>query len=142
MSQESGAATASTQVAEANVFNITGPVVIHYSRASITGAPLFSYKDGELDVSFSSGDDIARKDTPLGEIVTVTLENVPDAFIRTLTLLVPKTRLRIDDQVYFDALGIETIDRSGAHVLPPGPTEVLQTYRSHQLHGVAEFDFS
>jgi hypothetical protein len=142
MSQESGPATASTQVAEANVLNVTGPVVIHYSRTSITGAPLFSYKDGELDVSFSGGEDIARKDTPWGEIVTVTLENVPDAFIRTLTLLVPKIRLRIGDPVSFDTLGIETIDRSGAHVLSPGPTGVLQTYQSHQLQGVAEFNFS
>jgi hypothetical protein len=142
MSQESGAATASAQVEEGNVFNVTGPIVIHYSRTSITGAPLFSYKDGELDVSFSGGDDIIRSNTPLGEIVTVILDNVPDAFIRTFTLLVPKIRLRIDDQVSFDTLGIETIDRSGAHVLPPGPTGVLQTYRSHQLHGVAEFSFS
>lgn len=141
MSQESGAATASTQVEEANVFNVTGPIVIHYSRTSITGAPLFSYKDGELDLSFSGDDDIARKDTPQGEIVTVTLENVPDALIRIFTLLVPRIRMRIGDNVSFDTLGIETIDRSGAFVLPPGPTGVLQTYRSHQVQGVAEFRF-
>lgn len=131
----------STQVEEANVFDVTGPIVIHYSRTSITGAPLFSYKDGELDLSFSGDDDIARKGTPLGEIVTVTLENVPDAFIRIFTLLVPRTRLHIGAHISFDTLGIETIDRSGAFVLPPGPTGVLQTYRSHQLQGVAEFRF-
>lgn len=142
MSQESAASTASTQLEEANVFTITGPIVIHYFSTSITGAPLFSYKDGELDLNFSGNDEITRKDTPQGEIVTVTLENVADAFIRTFTLLVPRIRLRIGDNVSFDTLGIETIDRSFAFVLSPGPTGVLQTYRSHQLQGVAEFVFS
>jgi hypothetical protein len=138
MSQEPETATTSTQVKEASLFNVTGPIVIRYSRTSITGEPEFSYQDGELDLNFS-GEDIAREDTPLGEIVTVTLENAVDAFIRTFTLLVPKIRLFVGDQTPFDTLGIETIDRSGAFVPPPGPTGVLQTYRAHQLQGIAEF---
>ncbi len=136
MSQDPGAVTTSEQIGEANKFNITGPIVISYFRTSFTGVPQFSYKDGELDLNFS-GDGIAREDTPLGEIVTVTLENlVPvDGPVRTFTLLVPKIRLRMGDQVSFDTLGIETIDSSGAFA-PPSP-RVLQTYRSHQLQGVA-----
>jgi len=74
----------------------------------------------------------------VGELVTVTLENVVDAFVRTFTLLVPKIRLSMGDQVDFDTLGIVTTDRSGAFVAPPGPTGVLQTYRLHQLRGVAQ----
>lgn len=101
------------------------------------GEPQFSYKDGELDLSFS-GNDIAREDTLLGEIVTITLKIAVDVSVRTFTLLVPKIRLRMGDQVSFDTLGIEMINRSGAFVPPPGPTGVLQTYRSHQLQGVAE----
>ena len=77
-------------------------------------------------------------DTPLGELVTVTLENVVDAVVRTFTLLVPKIRLSMGDQVDFDTLGIFTSDRSGAFVPPPGPTGVLQTYSLHQLRGVAQ----
>ncbi|MGH3945847.1 MAG: hypothetical protein ACRDRY_10405 [Pseudonocardiaceae bacterium] len=138
MSQDPGAVTTSEQLDEANRFSVTGPIVISYFRTSFTGVPQFSYKDGELDLNFSGGD-IAREDTPLGEIVTVRLENVVDAFVRTFTLLVPKIRLCIGDPVSFDTLGIETIDRSGAFVPPPGPAGVLQTYRSHQLQGVAEF---
>ncbi|MGH2707230.1 MAG: hypothetical protein ACRDJG_12935 [Actinomycetota bacterium] len=134
MSQE---VTAPKQLEDANLFNITGPIVINYSTSSIAGVPLFSYKDAELDLNFN-GDDITRVDSLLGELVTVTLENVVDAFIRTFTLLVPKIRLCMGDQVPFDTLGIETIDRSGAFTLPPGPTGVLQTYRAHQLQGVAE----
>ncbi len=136
MSQPPGAVTTSEQVGEANQFNVTGPIVISYSRTSFTGVPRFSYKDGELDLNFI-GDGITRKDTPVGEIVTVTLENlVPvDGPLRTFTLLVPKIGLRRGEQVSFDTMGIETIDSSGAFA-PPSP-RVLQVYRSHQLQGVA-----
>lgn len=136
MSQEPGAVTTSEQFGEANQFNVKGPIVISYSRTSFAGRPQLSYKDGGLDLNFS-GDDITQEDTPLGEIVTVTLENlVPvDGPVRTFTLLVPKTRLRMGDQVSFDTLGIETID-SSAEFGPPSPG-ALQVYRSHQLQGIA-----
>ena len=137
MSQQQIAVTTPNQLAEANLFNITGPIVINYSASSIAGVPTFSYKDAEHDLQFS-GDEVARMDTPLGELVTVTLENVVDAVVRTFTLLVPKIRLSMGDQVDFDTLGILTSDRSGAFVPPPGPTGVLQTYSLHQLGGVAQ----
>ncbi|MGH3938254.1 MAG: hypothetical protein ACRDTG_06405 [Pseudonocardiaceae bacterium] len=136
MLQEPEAATTYEQTGEANQFDITGPIVISYSRTSFAGVPQLSYKDGERDLNFS-GEDISREDTPLGEIVTVTLENlVPaDGPLRTFTLLVPKTRLSMNDQVSFDTVGIETID-SSAGFGPPTPG-TLQVYRSHQLQGTA-----
>lgn len=136
MSQDPRAGITSEQLGEANQFNVTGPIVISYATSSFSGVPQFSYKDAELDLNFS-GDDITRKDTPLGEIVTITLENlVPaDGPLRTFTLLVPTIRLSMGDQVFFDTLGIETID-SSAGFAPPSPRS-LQTYRSHQLQGVA-----
>ncbi|MGH3917394.1 MAG: hypothetical protein ACRDTC_28875, partial [Pseudonocardiaceae bacterium] len=83
------------------------------------------------------GDDITRTPTPLGELVTITLENlIPvDGPLRTFSLLVPAIRLNMGDQVSFDTLGIETID-SSAGFAPPSPSSLL-TYRSHQLQGVA-----
>ena len=81
MSQEQIAVTTPNQLAEANLFNITGPIVISYSASSIAGVPTFSYKDAERDLQFS-GDEVARMDTPLGELVTVTLETVVDALGR------------------------------------------------------------
>ena len=130
------AATTRNQLADANLFDVVGPIVIHYSRSSITGAPLFSYRDAERDLNFSDTE-ITRTDSPLGEFVTVTLDNVVDAFVLTFTLLVPNIRLLRGDQVDFDTLGIETTDRSGAFVPAPGPSGVLQTYRIHELRGVA-----
>jgi hypothetical protein len=136
MSQDSGAATTHQELAEANDFRIRGPIVINYSRTTFIGVPQLSYKDAELDLKFS-GDDITRQNTPLGELVTVTLENlIPvDGPLRTFTLLVPMIRLGRGDEIPFATLGIETIDTS-AGFAPPSP-EVLQTYRSHQLQGVA-----
>jgi len=62
MSQEQRAVTTPNDVAEANLFDITGPIVINYSATSIAGVPLFSYKDAERDLQFR-GDEVARMDT-------------------------------------------------------------------------------
>jgi hypothetical protein len=132
MAQEQIAVTAPNQL-EANLFNITGPIVINYSATSIRGVPTFSYKDAERDLQFC-GDEVTRIDAPLGELVTVTLETVADAFVRTFTLLVPRIRLSMGDQVDFETLGILTTNLTG--LVPP--TGLLQTYSLHQLRGVAQ----
>ena len=128
---------ATGQLAQANLFTVTGPIAINYSRSSIAGVPLFSYQDAQLDLQFS-GPQIHRTETPIGELVTVRLGGVIDAFERRFTLLVPQVRLHNGGEVEFDTLGVETVDRSGSFVPPPGPSGVLQTYREHQLHGIAQ----
>ena len=70
--------------------------------------------------------------------MTVTIEDVTDAFVRTFSVLVPRVTVTPGEQVEFDAVGIETVDRSLAFVPAPGPAGVLQTYRVHDLHGVAQ----
>lgn len=134
MSQESVTPTA---LVEANQFDISGPISISYVRSSITGSPLLAYKDAELDLNFSDAE-VQQAASLQGEFVTVTLEDAVDAFVRTFTLLVPKITLSSGDQVEFETLGFETTDRSAAHVAAPGPSGVLQTYRVHQLRGVAQ----
>jgi hypothetical protein len=131
------ATTVVAQLDDANLFDIEGPIAVHYSRSSINGQPLLSYRDTEHDLNFS-GQEIRRADTPIGELVTVTLNDVPDAFTRTFTLVVPIVRLQRGDEVEFSALGIVTTDRSGAFVPPPGPAGVLQSHQLHQLSGVAQ----
>jgi hypothetical protein len=69
--------------------------------------------------------------------VTVTLADIPDAHVVTLTLVVPEIRLPSGDEAAFKTLAIVTTDRSGAFVPPPGPAGVLQTYRVLRLEGVA-----
>ena len=133
MAKEQIAVTTPNQLAAANLFNISGPIVINYSTTSIAGVPTFSYKDAERDLQFS-GDEVSRIDAPVGELVTVTLATVVDAFVRTFTLLVPRIMLSMGDQVDFETLGILTTNLTG--LVPP--TGLLQTYRSHQLRGVAQ----
>jgi len=125
------------QLEEANLFDITGPIVVNYTRNSIAGVPLLSYADAELSLNFA-GREITRVDTTIGELVTVTLQDVVDAFVRTFTLVIPNIKLNLGEEVEFDAIGVETVDRSLAFVPAPGPSGVLQTYRVHDLHGVAQ----
>jgi hypothetical protein len=130
-------AAIANQLLDANLFEIVGPIRINYSSSSITGAPLVSYKDSELDLNFQ-GEEITRIQTSVGELITVTLEMVPDAFTRTITLMVPTIRLTTGEQAEFNTFAIETTDRSGAFVPPPGPAGVLQTYQLYQLRGSAQ----
>ena len=129
--------TTIARLADANLFQISAPIAVNYSRSSISGAPLLSYRDAERDLSFS-GEEITRVPTRLGELVTVVLDDVVDAFTRTFSLLIPVVRLPMGEEAEFTALGIEATDRSAAFVPAPGPAGVLQTHRIHQLTGTAQ----
>ena len=129
-------ATTTGTLAEANLFDISGPIRISYARSSFTGAPQLSYRDVELDLTFQ-GEQLDRTQTGVGELVTVTVEVRVDAFERRVTLLVPSTRLSMGGETEFSTLLWETVDRSMAFVAPPGPA-VLQTYRVHQVQGTAK----
>jgi hypothetical protein len=137
MTDQPEAIPTKTPLNEANLFDISGPIVVNYSRSSIAGVPLLSYADAQNTLNFS-GDEITRVEVATGELVTVTLEDVVDAFVRTFTILVPKVQLAQGAEVEFDAVGLETVDRSLAFVGAPGPAGVLQTYRLHDLHGVGQ----
>ena len=130
---EQDATAIANQLVDANLFDITGPIRINYSASSFQGGPRVSYKDADLDLNFQD-DEITRIQTPLGELVTVTLDNQVDAF----TLVVPSIRLPRGQEVEFTTLGVETTDRSGAFVGAPGPSGVLQTYQVYQLRGTAQ----
>lgn len=124
-------------LADANLFEITGPIVISYATSSFTGEPRLSYTDGERTLNFA-GTEITRVVALGGELVTVTVEDVVDAFTRTFSLLVPRVTVSRGETVEFDAVGLETVDRSLAFVPAPGPAGVLQTHRVHDLHGTAQ----
>jgi hypothetical protein len=136
MTQQEASATA-VRLFDASLFDIVGPIHINYATSSITGTPRLTYQDAEVNLNFE-GEQITRTQTPIGELVTVTLEIVVDAFSRTFTLIVPTIRLHHGGETEFDTLGIETTDSSSAFVGPSRAAGVLQTYRVHQLHGIAE----
>jgi hypothetical protein len=49
---EQDATAIAHQLVDANLFDITGPIRINYSSTSITGVPLISYNDADLDLNF------------------------------------------------------------------------------------------
>jgi hypothetical protein len=125
------------QLSQANLFDVTGPIRINFARSSITGQPQLSYQDAELKLSFQ-GDELDIVTTPIGDLVTVTVQSIPDALVRRISLLVPVVHLPAGEQADFETIVIETVDRSGAFVPRPGPAGVLQSYRVHQVQATAQ----
>lgn len=67
-------------------------IQVTYSSSSFTGDPIFSYRDPSANVQFN-GCDIRCESTDIGELLTVTLEQIPDLRTVTFTLLFPVVNL-------------------------------------------------
>lgn len=73
----------------ANLFELGGGSIhVTFSSTSVLGGPILSYRDPQRSLSFQ-GEDIASEETPLGELITVTLEAIADARTVTFTLILP-----------------------------------------------------
>ena len=127
-----------TGLADANLFEISGPIVISYATSQLHRRAAAFLRRRRADAQLLRDWGFTRTEVLGGELVTVTIEEVIDAFVRTFTVLVPRITVSRGEQIEFDALGIETIDRSRAFVPAPGPAGVLQTYQVHDLRGVAQ----
>lgn len=127
---------------KANHFDLHGvgskhkDVHITYSTSSITGKPVFNYKDSEGTHNFM-GADIRTQKTEIDAMVTVTLEVIPDLHRITLTLIVPAINLQ-GSAVQFNTIAIRTThhDSIGGPSLIKG---ALQTYEAIELQGTASF---
>jgi hypothetical protein len=121
-----------------NFFTFTGKndTQIVYSTSSITGEPQFTYRDRTRDLSFR-GDDIAVTPSPLGTLVTVVLELIPDLHTLTATLVLPDINLGDRRVVRFTTVVILTTNLTsiGGRQLVIGP---LQTYQVVKLRSVAQ----
>ncbi len=63
---------------------------ISYSTSGVDGSPTFSDRGPKGDGQTFSGDDIQTLDTALGTEVTVTVADVADLHVITLTLVIPE----------------------------------------------------
>jgi len=128
---------------EPNLFDLHGvgskhkDVHITYSTSSITGKPLFDYKDTKGQQHNFTGADIRTIETEIDAMVTVTLQIVPEVHVVTLTLLVPDVKLE------GAAKPIKTIAILTTNKKPfsgvPLIKGVLQTYEVIELQGTASF---
>lgn len=124
-----------TPPAHPNTYEFTGKhVKITYSTTSFTGEPRLSYRDRTRTLQFK-GDEIRVTPTELGQLVTVTLEVIPDLRVVTLTLLIPAINL-VDDVVIFKTEAITTTHRTsiGGPALVKG---VLESYSTQTMMGEA-----
>jgi hypothetical protein len=120
---------------EPNLYELNGTgTQITYSTSSISGQPLFHYKDAQHDVNVS-GAEIRTQKSEIGRLVTVTIEQVPDLHTVTITLLLPTINLEGTESA-FRTKAILTTQRTsiGGPQLVKG---ALQTYRVLSLRGKA-----
>jgi len=87
---------------------------IVYSLSGLDGKPHFEYHDGSQLLSFS-GDQIQTTESPLGNLVTVTIRMTVDAGSTTFTLVVPPVGL-LGQSLNINTFGVTTTRRGG--ILP------------------------
>ncbi len=85
------ASTSEIETPTPNLFTFCGrqgDTQVTYSTTSITGEARFTYHDETRDFS-ATGEEISTERGPLGTLVTVTLEVIPDLHTLTATLVLP-----------------------------------------------------
>lgn len=134
-SQHSSPVASPPTLREPNIFELKGQgISISYYATSISGEPLFHYKDSHRDVR-RSGTDIRRVETEIGTLVTVTIQMTVDAGATDFTLLVPRVKMPNTTKEQVSTWGITTHNRTA---FLPGPAQ-LQTYAAVNLSGNAQF---
>ena len=120
----------------ANLFELSGDdIQVTYSSSSFAGSPLFSYRDGRINRQFS-GQDICSVKAEIGELLTVTLEQIPDLRTVTFTLILPVvTVLPASAGTHIQVPGITTTTQTTIAGPPLGPA---QTYAQVTLKGTAQ----
>ncbi len=113
-----------------------GGLRVTYSTTSIAGVPLFNYSYHGKDHAFR-GDEIRTQKTEIGQLVTVTLEAVPDLHTITFTLLIPTVNLDEKNEARIQTDGIRTLHRTsiGGPGLVKGQVDL---YDFARLYGTAK----
>ena len=124
----------------ANLFELSGnKIQVTYSKTSLSGEPLFSYRDAYVSKQFQ-GRDIVLEDSRIGQLVTVILEQVPDLKTVSFTLILPVVSLLPSSRgTKIEVPGISAT----AHTTIAGPgLGPSMTYRQAMLSGTAQFVLS
>jgi hypothetical protein len=121
---------------QANLFELASrSIQVTFSSTSITGRPLLSYRDHYLQLNFE-GEEIDIRDTQIGQLITVTLETIPDLRTVTFTLISPLVNvMRQSGGIRVSVPGIRTITHTP---LVPGPG-AEKNYVIVKLEGTAQF---
>ena len=133
----------------ANLFELTGKTTgtegghwihITYATTGKDGQAHLIYDEGRKQQTFK-GEQLRTAQTALGTEVTVTLEVAPDAYSKTLTILVPEVHVSPESkQARLSTCGIFATNRDSI----AGPELVLgavASYDATDLHGTAKLVF-
>jgi len=125
---------------QANTFELNGKSIhVSYASTSFTGVPTLSYRDDQLSRSFS-GEEIRVADSELGQLITVTLEAIPDLKVVTFTLALPIVTVpQTNTPISIKITGITVTNPTtigGPKLLGPGPQKL---YSIVNMKGTAQF---
>ena len=138
-SDVAAAKTAEAGAVAPNLFTFTGrqdDTQVVFSTTGVTGNAQFSYHDETRDHS-ANGDEITIERGPLGTLVTVTLETVPDLHTLTVTLVLPDLGGHSRPITHFRTFLVLTTNRTSIG----GPaliTGALQLYKVVKGRGTAQ----
>ncbi|MDF5739576.1 MULTISPECIES: hypothetical protein [unclassified Nostoc] len=124
-------------------YNSTGEKIsINYSTTSFIGKPSFQYKDQKQTLNFA-GDEIRTVETEIGTLVTVTIkktvtiQKTEDGDYTTFSLLIPRIKIGIGEEVKVVTNGITTFNRFST--IPQLNQQQKQIYTIINLKGTAQF---
>ena len=112
-----------------------GGIHVTYSTTGINGQPHLTYSSFVINHTFT-GTQIQTEQSPLGTLVTVTIQMTVDSGSTTFTLLVPRVNLNsLHDSVQITTEGITTYHRFS--IFPAAMHGQLDTYSVQELAGSA-----
>src|SRR3954453_20837218 len=121
----------------ANLYELQGDkVLVTYSTTNIAGQPLFTLQLGRKTLTFKKSE-IKTTKFPVGTLVTVLTETVPDLRTVTFTLVLPDVNLQQSTKVNIKTIGIVTTSKTSIG----GPNLVkgaVQSYKVVILSGTAK----
>ena len=125
------------ELAQANMFELdSGKIQVSYSTTTIAGVPSLTYRDRNQQQSFQ-GSSIHTEDTSIGQLVSVTLEHIPDLRIVTFTLILPVVHVMPASMgACIMVPGVTTTTFQNFGGPNPGPERI---YRTANLRGTAQF---
>jgi hypothetical protein len=101
--------------------------------SGIDGRPQCSYHDTHVSLNFS-GDEITMEKTEMGTLVTVTIQQVPDAGSTSFSVVLPLVNLVGATPAILSTFGITAMHRTTIAGLGRGQ---LTTYHVSHMHGSA-----
>jgi hypothetical protein len=120
----------------ANIFEFFGEAIqVSYASRNVLGGPRLSYRDPQRSLTFQ-GDAIRSQQTELGELLTVTLEAIPDFRTVTFTLMLPTvTVMPQSSGLYIRVPGVTATNPTTLG----GPAGPERLYTVVMLQGTAQF---